>query len=75
MIKVNTINKNDDIPVAKTIEFDMKKLEYVSSSGLRVLLQTAKRLGKDNITIINANETVKEIFNVTGFDEILNIKE
>ena len=56
--------------------FDFAKLDYISSAGLRVLLSANKemlRSGKAPITVINANDIVKEVFEVTGFSGILNI--
>ena len=57
------------------VELDFKELEYISSAGLRCLMLIYKNL-KDNhkMTIINCCETVKEVFDITGFTEIFNIK-
>ena len=56
--------------------FDLKDLAYVSSTGLRVLLSAQKTMNKQgSMTIRNANEEVLEIFEVTGFIDILNIEE
>ena len=50
-------------------------LEYISSAGLRVLLVTIKMMkGKGRFVIRNINETVKEIFEVTEFMDILNVE-
>lgn len=58
----------------KTLTFDMEKLAYVSSAGLRVLLKAQKTMNKQgSMTIRNAGAEILEIFEVTGFDEILNI--
>ncbi len=55
--------------------FDFKDLAYISSAGLRVLLSTHKTMSKkDGMKIIGANEEIKEIFEVTGFMDILNIE-
>lgn len=55
--------------------FDIEKLEYISSAGLRVLLSSHKIMtGQGTMTIRNVREEVMEIFEVTGFDEILNIE-
>ena len=54
---------------------DFSDLEYISSAGLRVLLVTTKMMkGKGRFVIRNINETVKEIFEVTGFMDILNVE-
>jgi anti-sigma B factor antagonist len=55
--------------------FNMEKLDYISSSGLRVLLSTQKIMNsKGSMKITNANEMVMEIFEVTGFADILTIE-
>lgn len=54
---------------------DFKNLDYISSAGLRLLLSLQKTMNKQgSMTIKNVNETVQEIFEVTGFSEILNIE-
>ena len=59
----------------KDLVVDMKNLEYVSSAGLRTLLIAKKTLhNKGNVKIINANDIVKEVFEVTGFDNLLDIE-
>ncbi|MCR4818800.1 MAG: STAS domain-containing protein [Fretibacterium sp.] len=59
-----------------SLVIDITKLDYISSAGLRVLLVAQKNLEKNggSLTVVGVNEDVKEIFEVTGFDEILNIK-
>ena len=54
---------------------DFGKLEYISSAGLRVLLATQKIMNKQGeMKITNVNETIMEIFEVTGFSDILTIE-
>ncbi len=54
---------------------DFAKLDYISSAGLRVLLSAHKNFAKKGgMTITNVNETVMDIFDVTGFKDILNIR-
>ena len=54
---------------------DFATLEYLSSAGLRVLLQAQKTMNKQGEMIIkNVNETINEIFEVTGFIDILTIE-
>ena len=55
--------------------FDLAKLDYISSAGLRVLLSTQKVMNKQgSMKIINVNETIMEVFDVTGFVDILTIE-
>ena len=59
----------------KTITFDFADLDYISSAGLRILLQTAQAMDDmSNMTVKNVNEDINDIFEVTGFTEILNIE-
>lgn len=54
---------------------DFKTLEYLSSAGLRVLLAAQKVMNKQGAMVIrNVNETIADIFEVTGFSEILTIE-
>ena len=60
--------------VAKLV-LDFTALEYLSSAGLRVLLATQKVMNKQGEMIIkNVNDTINEIFEVTGFIDILTIE-
>ena len=55
--------------------FDLEKLEYISSSGLRVLLSAQKTMnGKGTMIVKNVSEMVMEIFDITGFTDILTIE-
>ena len=54
---------------------DLSELVYMSSAGLRVLLITQKRMNRQGrMTVKNVNETILEIFEVTGFTDILTIE-
>ena len=54
---------------------DLEKLDYISSAGLRVLLWAQKTMNqKGSMKLTNVNETVMEIFDVTGFVDILTIE-
>ena len=57
------------------LELDFDKLEYLSSAGLRVILAAQKTMNKQGKMVIrNVNETIMEVFEVTGFIDILTIE-
>ena len=63
------------IPGTELLVLDLEKLEYISSAGLRVLLSAQKAMNKQGeMKVKNANETIMEIFEVTGFTDILTIE-
>ena len=66
---------NKSLDGAETLTMDFSKLEYISSAGLRVLLSAQKAMGaKGGMKVTNVNEIVKEVFEVTGFTDILTIE-
>ena len=57
------------------LTFDFEKLDYISSAGLRVLLAAQKTMNRQgSMKVKNANEIIMEIFEVTGFSDILTIE-
>ena len=59
----------------KDLVMDFSDLEYVSSAGLRVLLSTSRRMSaKGSFVIRNCGDEIKEIFDVTGFLDILTVE-
>ncbi len=65
----------DSYNSAESITLDFGKLEYISSAGLRVLLAAHKAMStKGGIKVTNVNEIVREVFDVTGFADILTIE-
>ena len=61
-------------PGLTELKLDFAKLDYISSAGLRVLLSAQKVMNKQGeMTLTNVSETVMEIFEVTGFSDILTI--
>ena len=63
------------LPGITELTFDFEKLEYISSAGLRVLLSAQKAMNNQGkMNIVNVNETIMEIFEVTGFSDILTIE-
>lgn len=66
---------NQSIQGVTELVLDFAALEYLSSAGLRVLLLAQKAMNKQGEMVIrNVNETVTEIFEVTGFIDILTIE-
>ena len=63
---------NEQLGDATELVFDMKDLEYISSAGLRVLLSTQKRMNRrGSMKVVGVSETIMEIFEITGFCDIL----
>ena len=59
----------------KSIVFDLEGLEYISSAGLRVLLSAQKSMNKQGtMKLVNVNEVVMEVFEITGFVDVLTIE-
>ena len=66
---------NEDIGETKNLVLDVKGLEYISSAGLRVLLSAQKKMQKiGSMKVINVCEAVMEVFEMTGFADILVIE-
>ena len=66
---------NEDIAGTKNLVLDVKELEYISSAGLRVLLGAQKKMQKiGSMKVINVCEAVMEVFEMTGFADILVIE-
>ena len=65
----------EDIDGTKNLVLDIKGVEYISSAGLRVLLAAQKKISKTGLMkVINVCPEVMEIFEITGFTDILNIE-
>ena len=66
---------NEDIGDTRNLILDMKSLEYISSAGLRVLLGALKKMQKiGSMKVVNVCEEVMEVFEMTGFADILVIE-
>ena len=62
---------------ADSITIDFEKLEYISSAGLRVLLsaeQAMEEKGAEQVKIVNLNDTIRNIFDITGFSDIFSLE-
>ena len=66
---------NEDIDDTKNLVLDVKGMEYIASAGLRVLLAAQKKMNKlGSMKVINVCEEVMEVFEITGFTDILVIE-
>ena len=66
---------NQNLENAESLILDFSKLEYISSAGLRVLLSAHKIMSsKGGMKVTHVNEIVSEVFEVTGFADILTIE-
>ena len=66
---------NEDIGVTKNLVLDLKAVQYISSAGLRVLLGAQKKMQRIGfMKVVNVCETVMEVFEMTGFADILVIE-
>ena len=65
----------ESLDSADALTMDFSKLDYISSAGLRVLLSAHKTMSrKGGMKVTNVNEIVEEVFDVTGFADILTIE-
>ena len=59
----------------EALTFDLEKLDYISSAGLRVLLSAQKTMNRQgSMKVLHANEMILEIFEITGFSDILTLE-
>ena len=66
---------NQNLENAESLTLDFSKLDYISSAGLRVLLSAHKIMSsKGGMKVTHVNEIVSEVFEVTGFADILTIE-
>ena len=65
----------DSLDSVSELTLDFAGLDYISSAGLRVLLAAQKTMNKQgSMKLKNVNETIMEIFEVTGFSDILTVE-
>ena len=62
------------LPGVESLIFDLAGLEYISSAGLRVLLSAQKTMNRQGKMVVRgANETIREVFDITGFADIMTL--
>lgn len=66
---------SSSISGVKDLTLDFKGIDYVSSAGLRVLLQAQKIMNRQgSMRLLNVNSSVMEVFEITGFADILTVE-
>ena len=65
---------NNNAPLCEKLVLDLAGVDYISSAGIRAVLNARKTVGGDNLTLRNLNRNVFEIFKMTGFTKVLNIE-
>ena len=65
----------EDLNNVTELIIDCKALEYVSSAGLRIILKAQKKMSAvGSMKVVNVNEPIMEVFEITGFSDILTIE-
>ena len=66
---------NDSLDNIENLILDFSNVEYISSLGLRAILEIQKRMiSQGTMKVVNANQAVMDVFNMTGFSKILTIE-
>ena len=66
---------SEDLNNVTELIIDCKALEYVSSAGLRIILKAQKKMSAvGGMKVVNVNEPIMEVFEITGFSDILTIE-
>lgn len=66
---------NDSLNGVERLTLDLKELAYISSAGLRVLLVAQKRMNLNgSMRVVHVGEAVRDVFDITGFADILTIE-
>jgi anti-sigma B factor antagonist len=71
-----SVKVDEALSESSMLRIDFKGVNYIASAGLRVLVSTQKKItaAKGKLTLVNVNEDVMEVFEVTGLDDILNFE-
>ena len=70
------VQLQENIPGIKDLVLDFAAVDYISSAGLRVILMANQQMEDvdGNMTVKNVNEDVRDVFEMTGFDSLLNLE-
>jgi anti-anti-sigma factor len=70
--QINKKTDGDPGPGFKVV-FDIAKVDYIASSFIRICIQSAKKVGKENFSIKNSSPVIKKTFKIAGLDRELNV--
>ena len=73
-IKTKEVKNADNPPDALKIIFDLKKVEFIASSFIRICISTFKDVGKGSFSIINTKPIIKKTFVIAGLSDDMNIQ-
>ena len=65
---------NDCCANCNKLVLDMAEVDYVSSAGIRVIIQAHQAVGKDSFALKNVSTNVMQLLTMTGFDKVLNFE-
>jgi len=71
--KINELKSTSDNPDNLKVTFDLKNVDFVASSFIRICVATAKKSQDGNFKITNTSPMIKKTFKIAGLDEILNV--
>ncbi len=72
--KLADLVKGDDDLITSRIVFDLKEVDYISSTFIRTCVYVSKQSVSGNFSIINCSPFVKKTFKIVGLDEVFNIQ-
>ena len=81
-VPLNTLNCSklenglcDKVFEAKVpVVFDLKGVDYIASSFLRICVKVSKKIGSENFSVINVSPVVKKVFKMSGFDKYIKVE-
>ena len=72
--KINEVKGSDNPPEVLKIVFDLKDVEFIASSFIRICIATFKEVGHENYSIINTRPIIKKTFAMAGLADDMNVK-
>ena len=72
--KINEVRSSDNPPGVLKIIFDLKDVEFIASSFIRICIATFKEVGHENYSIINTKPIIKKTFSMAGLADDMNVQ-